>query len=80
MTIQLKSPGVAKSKATLQAALNSNAKAVRFEDPSIFPGSRGIFTGDQIPSGDHFPLVMDPQTRRRFGVVTRRIDGTFKIT
>ncbi len=80
MTIQLKSPGVAKSKATLQAALNSNAKAVWFEDPSIFAGSRGIFTGDQIPAGDNFAIVMDPQTRMRFSTLLRRIDGTFKIT
>ncbi len=79
MTILCQSPGFTKSKATLQAALNENAGAVKFEDPSIFPGSRGYFNGGSIQPGEKFPIVMDPPTRRRFAIVKRLTDGQFRV-
>lgn len=76
MTIQVYSDH-AKSKATLTAALNSNPQAVRFYDPSLF-NSR-IFRASEMKPGERFPVVMDPQTRRRFAEVERRADGSFRV-
>lgn len=79
MTIQLASPAFGKSKATLLDALKRTPALVRFTDPSIFPGSRGNFTGADITAGDSFPIVMDPTTRRRFAKVVCKADGTFRV-
>lgn len=78
MTIQLKSLAHGKSKAALQAALNSTPQGVIFEDPSIF--NPRVFRGNTIKPGEHFIVVMDPATRRRFAHVTRKDDGTFKVS
>ncbi len=81
MTIQLgtyKSHGT--SKTVLQAALNEQPERVRFEDPSIFQGSRGTFYGNDIKNGEKFPIVMDPQTRRRFATIVRDLNtGAFRV-
>ena len=76
MTIQVHN--FAKSKATLQAALTETPDKVRFSDPSPF-GVR-CFTGAEIKLSESFAVVMDPATRMRFSMVTRRKDGTFKVT
>lgn len=80
MTIQLRSQQYGKSKATLQEALNTTPTRVWFEDPSIFPGSRGQFTGADVKPGERFPLVMDHPKRSRFATLQRRPDGTFKVS
>jgi len=80
MTIQVASTRFASSKATLQAALNSTPDHVRFDDPSIFEGSRGHFDASSIKPGEKFPVVMDPQTRRRFATVERKLNGQFKVS
>lgn len=77
MTIQLASTQFGTSKATLQAALNSE-QTVRFHDPSIFPGSRGDFNSSRIEVGEQFAVVMDPATRRRFATV-KRTDKGFRV-
>lgn len=80
MTIQLQSQQYGKSKATLAAQLNQDARRVWFEDPSVFPGSRGQFTGADVKPGERFALVMDHPKRSRFASVVRREDGTFKVS
>lgn len=79
MTIQLLSTRYGKSKATLATALNEDPARVAFEDPSIFPGARGLFTGADIKPGERFALVMGPPTRRRFATVQRTLSGLFKV-
>lgn len=79
MTIQVAIPAYGKSKATLQAILDSNPKDCKFYDPSLFQG-RGHFDGRAIDPGEHFAVVMDPATRRRFATVTRKANGTFKVS
>lgn len=80
MTVSLKSHALhGKSKAVLAEALKSDATKVIFYDPSIFPGSRGVFEGESMKRGDSFALCMDPATRRRFAKVTRKLDGSFKV-
>jgi hypothetical protein len=83
MTARCLSAGAAKSKARLEAALNEDPSAVLFDDPGpwgICP-SWGLcpFNGADIPTPDSFPVVLDPETRRRFAVVERRRDGTFRV-
>lgn len=68
-----------KSKAVLEDALRRTPALVVFEDPSIFSGSRKNFTGADITAGDHFALVMDPLTRRRFAQVICKVDGSFRV-
>lgn len=80
MTIQVKTPAAGKSKAALQTALNTNARDVWFEDPSVHKGSRGLFVGSDIKPHEQFPVVMDPQTRMRFSTLQRKADGTFRIS
>lgn len=80
MTIQLRSQQYGKSKATLTAQLNEDPARVRFEDPSIFAGSRGQFTGADVKPGERFPLVMDHPKRSRFATLQRRLDGTFEVS
>lgn len=80
MTVQLASHlAHGKSKKVLQEALSRTPGQVRFYDPSIFSGSRGVFTGAAITAGDRFAVVMDPDTRRRFATVVCKADGTFKV-
>ena len=66
-----------KSKKVLQDALNSTPARVRFEDPSIFQ-SRGTFFGNDIHTGERFPIVMDPPTRRRFATIVRT-ESVFRV-
>jgi hypothetical protein len=81
MTIQVRSVAAAKSKKTLEAALNEAPGLVNFYDPSIFATSRGQFTGEDIPVGDKFAVVMDHPKRNRFALITRRLaDGKFKVS
>lgn len=79
MTIQVSSTRVARSKATLEAALAADPREVWFYDPSIFQGSRGTFSADEVKPGDRFPVVMDPATRQRFAEIVRKPDGSFKV-
>ena len=78
MTIQLRTPAAGKSKAILQTELNQAPINILFEDPSIF--APRMFRGSQIKPGESFPVVMDPATRQRFASVTRKSDGTFKVS
>lgn len=80
MTIQVMSRTAAKSKKTLEVALNESAGLVNFYDPSIFEGSRGQFTGEDIKPGEKFPVVMDHPQRNRFATVSRKPDGKFKVS
>lgn len=80
MTIQVSSTRFATSKKVLEAALNSNPEQVAFADPSLFEGSRGVFTGADIKNPEKFAVVMDPQTRRRFATVQRKFNGQFKVS
>lgn len=77
MTIQLASPEVGKSKATLKAALESNPAAVRFYDPSIM-GERHL-TGATWAEPAKTPVVLDHPKRMRFAQITKRADGTWKV-
>lgn len=77
MTIQCKTPGAAVSKATLQAALNSDPGSVRFVEPT--PWDDREFSGAEWPRGARKPVVMDPTTRRRFSTVERLQDGSFRV-
>jgi len=78
MTVQLRSARFGKSKKVLQDMLNTDPMAVYFVDPSFFnPRS---FRGDEMVAGERFPVVMDPETRRRFATVARNDDGTFRVT
>ncbi len=79
MTIQVRTVAAAKSKKTLEAALNERAGLVNFYDPSIFEGSRGQFTGEDIKPGEQFPVVMDHPKRSRFATISRRADKSFKV-
>lgn len=79
MTIQLTSAAFSKSKAALLDGLRRTPALVKFNDPSIFPGSRGQFTGADVTAGDSFAIVMDPATRRRFAEVVCKADGTFRV-
>lgn len=73
MTIQYAGPAaIAKSKRTLQDALNADPASVRFYDPSLFT-NRPHFTGADYPSGA--PVVLDPVTRRRFAIIHRTPKG-----
>ena len=78
MTIQVLSQQYAKSKATLQAALNTTPEKVIFLEPSIF--NEHDFNGAMIESGRKFPVVMDHPKRMRFALVSRKADGTFKVS
>lgn len=78
MTIILRTPAAGKSKKSLESALNEDPSKVRFEDPSFF-FPKPSFTGDTIEDGASFPVVMDPETRRRFSTVARK-GGVFKVT
>jgi hypothetical protein len=80
MTIQLTSARYSKSKAVLAAALNDPGTTVYFLDPSMFNESKGEFTGREIAPGASFPIVMDHPRRTRFATLTRRADGTFRVT
>ena len=79
MTIQIAAPlKHGASKQALQDALNNpEYNTVNFMEPSPF-GNR-IFSAGTINKGTSFPVVMDPDTRRRFAKVVRRADGTFKV-
>lgn len=79
MTIQVINPAQGKSKKALEEALNSDAGAVDFFDPSKIEGSRGHFTGSEILPG-RFPVVMDHPKRMRFATVQRKPDGKFKVS
>jgi hypothetical protein len=78
MTIQVISQQFAKSKKTLQDALNSTPERVIFLEPSIF--NEHDFNGAMVEVGRHFAVVMDHPKRTRFAIVRRKADGTFKIT
>ena len=78
MTIQLASPQFAKSKAILQEALNDKNNVVRFLEPGIF-ANRPRFDQHSIKKGKSFNFVFDPQTRRRFGIVKRDLNGVFRV-
>lgn len=78
MTIQCLTPGAAVSKATLQAALNSDPGKVKFREPT--PTRDRLFSGADWPHGMCKPVVMDPATRRRFSMVERLQDGTFRVS
>ena len=80
MTIMLVSTLLGKSKVDLAAHLNTQAHRVVFEDPSIFPGSRGQFRGDAIQPGERFACVLDHPKRQRFATIARRPDGVFKVS
>lgn len=80
MTIQVASTRFASSKQVLETALNTTPDHVHFDDPSIFPGSRGHFNATTIQIGEKFAVVMDPQTRRRFATVQRKLNGQFKVS
>lgn len=77
MTIQVYHPEHGKNKATLAAAMNADPEKVRFYNPTPFGAS--YFTAAKVTPGESFPVVMDPQTRRRFAIVKRNADGTFKV-
>lgn len=80
MTIQISSTRFATSKQALEAALNSTPDHVCFVDPSISSDSRGHFDATAIKVGEKFPVVMDPQTRRRFATVQRKLNGQFRVS
>lgn len=69
-----------KNKGELQAALNTEPASVQLYDPSIFPSSRGDFTGEDIKPGESFPVVMDHPKRMRFASVVRKADGKFRVS
>lgn len=79
MTVQVAIPAYGKSKATLQAILNTNPTDCKLYDPSIFPGSRGHFNASAIQVGESFPVVMDPERRTRFALIKRTAKG-FKVS
>ena len=78
MTIQIVNPTHGRSKAALQAALNAGPEGVKLDDP--WPWGQRTFTAATMRPGQSFPVVMDPATRRRFATITRRKDGSFKVT
>lgn len=78
MTVMLISVKFGKSKAVLQDALNHEPNNVAFHDPSIIRPRD--FWGDGISRGESFPVVMDHPKRTRFALVTRKTDGSFKVT
>jgi len=66
------------SKKALQEQLNLRAELVHFVEPMMVHDRR--FTGDEIKVGQSFPVVMDPQTRRRFATVKRVSFAAFKVS
>jgi hypothetical protein len=78
MTIQVTTQQYAKSKKTLQDALNTTPERVLFLEPSIF--NEHDFNGAMIEAGRKFPVVMDHPKRMRFALVVRKADGTFKVS
>lgn len=79
MTIQVAIPAYGKSRAALQAILNSNPHDCAFYDPSPFPSSLGHFRADTVLPLSQFAVVMDPPTRHRFALVKRLANGSFKV-
>lgn len=79
MTVQIAAPyKYGASKKALSDALNGdNTGLVNFYDPSIV--NPRYFTGREIRIGERFPIVMDPETRRRFAEIVRKPDGTFRV-
>lgn len=75
MTVQVQNFN--KNKGVLQDALNSTPEQVMFYDPSIF--NERTFSGKEVQTGEHFPVVMDHPKRMRFATVTRKQDGSFKV-
>jgi len=80
MTIQVLRTIFGKSKKVLQDGLNTRPGKVWFYDPSVLPDSRDTFPCDEMKLGESFPVVMDHPKRTRFAMVTRRADGTFKVS
>lgn len=83
MTIQVTNPAHGKSKAALQSALNEKPGAVGFYNPSMFLpfDEKAHFSGNDIrPDATGFAVVMDHPARTRFAMVSRRADGTFKVS
>lgn len=79
MTVQIAAPfKYGANKKALQDGLNGDSpESVNFYDPSIVRPRQ--FTGASIQVGERFPVVMDPETRRRFAEVERKADGTFRV-
>lgn len=77
MTTQVVSPKHGKSKVALEAALNEDAPSVAFCEPE--PLANRYFSGDMVKIHTKFVVVMDPETRKRFALVQRNGDGTFKV-
>jgi len=77
MTIQLATVRHGTSKKALEAAMTAMPERVRFADPSIFAPRE--FAASEMRLGEKFACVMDPETRRRFALIKRRLDGTFRV-
>lgn len=79
VTIQIAPPFKhGKSKATLQAALNSDLEIVNFMEPT--PWEERYFSQTSVKPGEKFAVVMDPATRMRFATVQQRADGSWKVS
>lgn len=80
MTIQVSSTQYSTSKKALQDRLNTEPGTVTFYNPSLFTTLPSNFYGRNIPERSHFPVVMDHPKRNRFATITRKPDGTFKVS
>lgn len=66
------------TKKSLREAVARDPGNVYIEDPSIFAGSRGIFTAADITVGEGVVVTNHPK-RSWFASIRRREDGSYHV-